>query len=78
MEYNQPEYINSRSQDLEPFYHDVGQFYFYDTAKFEQAMTKGAPLRTAAFQMDEIEVQDIDNPSDWELAELKYRMIHKK
>lgn len=78
LEYNQPEYINSRSQDLEPIYHDVGQFYFYDTAKFEQAMTKGAPLRTAAFQMDEIEVQDIDNPSDWELAELKYRMIHKK
>ena len=26
-----PEHRNTRSQDLEPYYHDCGQFYFYDT-----------------------------------------------
>ena len=25
--------------------------------------------------MSELEVQDIDNPDDWEIAELKYRMM---
>ena len=28
--------------------------------------------------MSELEVQDIDNPDDWEIAELKYRMMVEK
>ena len=27
------EYMNTRSQDLEPFYHDAGQWYWYDPKK---------------------------------------------
>jgi len=30
LSYCSPKYVNVRSQDLEPLYHDVGQFYWYD------------------------------------------------
>ena len=29
-----PEYLDSRSQDLQPHYHDVGQFYVFRTDRF--------------------------------------------
>lgn len=79
--YAQPQYILSRSQDLMPLYHDVGQFYFYDVDAYMKAVKKdpetGAyTLRTFPLFLDEMEVQDIDNLSDWNLAELKYRMLH--
>ena len=34
-----PEYKNARSQDLEPIYHDAGQFYFSRTAPFVESRT---------------------------------------
>ena len=66
-----PEYKLSRSQDLQPIYHDCGQFYFYKTdiyRGFEQGTGKTLPLI-----MPEEETQDIDNFSDWDLAEIKYK-----
>ena len=36
-----PEYMNARSQDLEPIYHDAGQFYFSRTAPFVESRTFG-------------------------------------
>ena len=30
---------------------------------------------TVPMFMKELEVQDIDNPGDWEIAELKYRKV---
>lgn len=74
IEYKWPEYIKSRSQDLELFYHDAGQFYMYNTKAFTEGYREGKAyqLKTAAFELDEIEVQDIDNLIDWKLAELKY------
>lgn len=69
-----PEYQNTRTQDLEPLYHDSGQFYFGMTKDFFQygmAGKNAIPLILA-----ENEVQDIDTESDWKLAELKYRLLH--
>ena len=74
LEYLHPEYISSRTQDLEPAYHDVGMFYMIKTA----ALLKEKSLvtsRTMAFVMNELEVQDIDTPDDWATAELKYKLI---
>ena len=71
--YQFPEYRMSRSQDLEPIYHDCGQFYLYDAAVFmgkKPGVGKSVPLI-----MPEEEVQDIDNDSDWKLAEIKYRQF---
>lgn len=70
-----PEHMNSRSQDLEPFYHDAGQFYCLRVSRFlEQkrlVMDKTVPL-----ELPELEVQDIDTLQDWEIAEVKYRILH--
>lgn len=71
-----PEYALARSQDLEPFYHDCGQFYCLSTRAFAEQqllfMKKTYPVI-----LDEMEVQDIDNETDWKLAELKYRLLHE-
>ncbi len=71
-----PENALVRSQDLEPFYHDSGQFYFLNTQAFlEQKLM--FMKKTYPIVLDELEVQDIDNETDWKLAELKYRLIHE-
>ncbi len=73
--FRQPEYMNSRSQDLTPHYHDVGQFYVFRTDGFKknQRIMAGKIL---PIELPETEVQDIDNPVDWQLAELKYKLVH--
>lgn len=69
-----PQYLDSRSQDLEPHYHDVGQFYVFRTASFQKnrRLMVGDIL---PYVLSELEVQDIDNQTDWELAQLKYRLL---
>lgn len=72
--YCYPENAMKRSQDLEPVYHDCGQFYFYRTERYRAC--KGDPEEGyLPIVMPETEVQDIDNPDDWEIAELKYRKM---
>lgn len=69
LEYIQPEYIKTRSQDLEPTYHDVGMFYFY---KVDLLSTQNKKIKY--FEMKETEIQDIDTEEDWHYAEMKYRI----
>lgn len=74
LHFRMPEYLESRSQDLESWYHDAGQFYFFRTDRFavnrKLMVGKILPL-----EVDEMEVQDIDTLTDWRLAELKYKMM---
>lgn len=74
--FKQPEYAFSRSQDLEPLYHDAGQFYFLRTESFlvqkKLVMDKMVPMF-----LSRMEVQDIDTLEDWKIAELKYRLLHE-
>ena len=69
-----PEHARTRSQDLEPYYHDCGQFYCCRTAPFMEYKTTDLPHMVPMI-MSELEVQDIDNQDDWEIAELKYRKM---
>ena len=71
-----PEYIAARSQDLEPIYHDAGQFYAARTASFIQEKTFWGK-NTAGLVLSELEVQDLDTLTDWTLAEMKYELLHK-
>lgn len=75
LKYKYPEYRNARSQDLEPYYHDCGQFYIYRTESFLHKEQK--EWRLAPMIMPEMEVQDIDNEEDWKIAEIKYRSMCK-
>lgn len=73
-----PESQRMRSQDLETWYHDCGQFYCLKTESF---LKEGNIIfhNTIPLIMSELEVQDIDNIEDWKIAELKYlNMIDKK
>lgn len=68
-----PEYYDARTQDLEPIYHDAGQFYFVKTKAFEAEFTLWCK-RTAPLVLSELEVQDLDTLTDWQLAEMKYKL----
>ena len=70
-----PEYIVTRSQDLEKHYHDAGQFYVFKTKAFKETgnLMKG---NIVPMVLDEMEVQDIDTEQDWELAQVKYKLLH--
>lgn len=70
-----PEHLSSRSQDLEPIFHDSGQFYLTQTSAFLTQKTLFCK-NTVPIILKEIEVQDIDTETDWKLAELKYKLIH--
>ena len=72
-----PEFKNVRSQDIQPMYHDAGQFYtvLTDAFKSENSVvtSKSAPI-----VLSEDEVQDIDTLDDWHMAELKFKIKKRK
>lgn len=77
LKFKWPEHRNTRSQDLEPFYHDVGQFYCINVESFREQQVL-VMERTVPLIMSELEIQDIDTEEDWKLAELKYQMLKEK
>lgn len=77
LEYKWQEYAMKRSQDLEEIYHDCGQFYVFRVETFEKEK-KLVTDNTAGMIISELEVQDIDNETDWQLAEMKYRLLKEK
>ncbi|MCY2686953.1 pseudaminic acid cytidylyltransferase [Salinimicrobium sp. TH3] len=72
-----PEFEESRSQDLEKAYHDAGQFYFVRTRSLLESGTILSD-NTGSIIITEMETQDIDNPIDWDLAEVKFKMSFEK
>lgn len=69
------EYYDMRSQDLEPAYHDTGQFYWLRVSSFMKNKTL-ITENTGAILVSEADFHDIDTEEDWKIAELKYRIIH--
>jgi pseudaminic acid cytidylyltransferase len=69
-----PELIDMRSQDLEPLYHDCGQFYWGKVSAFFKNQNV-LFNHTLPYFVSELEAQDIDNESDWALAEAKYCLM---
>ncbi|MCR5796551.1 MAG: pseudaminic acid cytidylyltransferase [Eubacterium sp.] len=75
IKYQYPEFAFSRSQDLEPIYHDCGQFYICKSEKFLEKKSLVMD-KTVPFIIPETEVQDIDTETDWIIAEEKYRNLY--
>ncbi|WP_338765429.1 pseudaminic acid cytidylyltransferase [Bernardetia sp. ABR2-2B] len=72
-----PQNLLKRSQDLESAYHDAGQFYMFDTITF----LKNKKLwtdNTGVIVLPSMQVQDIDNQEDWNLAEFKYQWLKQQ
>ncbi len=74
IEFREPEFANARSQDIEPMFHDTGMFYFYNVEKFLKDDCK----KRTYIELDESVVQDIDNESDWKIAEIKYKVLNEQ
>jgi pseudaminic acid cytidylyltransferase len=68
-----PEFYHTRSQDLEPAYHDAGQWYWLRPDKFI-ASRELMGAHSAGLVLSEMEAQDIDHEDDWAVAELKYEL----
>jgi pseudaminic acid cytidylyltransferase len=69
-----PENFSVRSQDLEPAFHDAGQFYWGKSTTWRQ----GLPIQTGNARpiiLPRHRVQDLDTPEDWQRAELLFRLI---
>lgn len=62
----------SRSQDLEQVYHDAGQWYWFKPSNINDSLWTN---NTSSVVLSETEVQDIDNETDWKLAEMKYELL---
>ena len=71
-----PEHLTKRTQDLEKIYHDAGQFYFVKTNALVNEKTVWCK-RTKPLVLSELEVQDLDTITDWQLAEMKYQLLNK-
>lgn len=67
----QPEHRNTRSQDLEPAFHDAAQFYWGWSEAWLRGESAYGP-QSAPVLLPRHEVVDIDTPEDWELAERLY------
>lgn len=72
-----PEHRLTRSQDLEPAFHDAGQFYFGT----REAWMTGRPIfgpRSMMLELPRYRVQDIDTLEDWERAELIFELLSRE
>ncbi|MBR3397288.1 MAG: pseudaminic acid cytidylyltransferase [Lachnospiraceae bacterium] len=76
LQFKWEEYRSTRSQDIEPFYHEAGQFYCYDIKDY-LAADGAIKENIIPFILPESEVQDIDTEEDWKMAELKFRMMKR-
>ncbi len=76
LKFKWPEHMFTRSQDLEPFYHDAGQFYCLKVESFMQ-QKKLVMDKTVPYEQPELAVQDIDTEEDWEIAEVKYKVLNR-
>lgn len=72
----QPDFFNTRSQDLEEAWHDAGQFYWGKAEAWllhKQVFGENAvPIKLPRYR-----VQDIDTSEDWQRAEYMFEILKK-
>jgi len=66
-----------RTQDLPPVYEENSNFFVFSKASFSASGNKRIGLKPAMFEMNKLEAVDIDEPEDFELAELLYTKRNK-
>ncbi|RXJ66848.1 acylneuraminate cytidylyltransferase [Halarcobacter ebronensis] len=66
-----------RTQDLEPMYEENSNFYIFSKKSFKEADDKRIGLKPQIFEINKLEAVDIDEPEDFQLAELIYMNKNK-
>jgi len=64
-----------RTQDLEPLFEENSGFYIFTKESFKNANNKRIGLRPLMFELDKIEAIDIDEPSDFIIAETLHKLL---
>ncbi len=72
-----PEYRATRSQDLEPAWHDAGQFYWGRAEAFLNDEILFSPASLPVI-LPRYRVQDIDTEEDWQRAELMFKILRRE
>lgn len=72
-----PEHKETLSQDLEPAFHDAGQFYWGRRDSWLERRPVFSP-RSRMLLLPRFRVQDIDLPEDWERAELIFELLQRE
>ncbi len=75
VEMMQPEHRGKRSQDLEPAYHDAGQFYWGKAEAFLDLERKITSPASAAVVLPAHRAPDIDTEEDWKRAEWLFKAM---
>lgn len=71
-----PEYVNTRTQDLEPAFHDAGQFYWAQARTWHEGLSIHG--HGAAIVLPEWRVVDIDTADDWARAEALFEAMARR
>jgi pseudaminic acid cytidylyltransferase len=64
-------FILQRTQDLETYFHDAGQFVWGDKKLWNSS--NSILENSAAIAIPNSRIQDIDTPEDWKIAEIMHR-----
>lgn len=72
-----PEFAEARSQDLQPAFHDAGQFY-WGTKKAWLQRSDIFGAYSAPIFLPRYRVQDIDTTEDWIAAELMFHLVNQQ
>jgi CMP-N-acetylneuraminic acid synthetase len=64
-----------RTQDLEPLFEENSNFYIFTKKSFENAKNKRIGLNPLMFEIDKMEAVDIDEPSDFIIAEALHKLL---
>lgn len=64
-----------RTQDLEPIFEENSGFYIFTKTSFKNAANKRIGLKPLMFEIDKIEAIDIDDPSDFIIAETIHKLL---
>jgi N-acylneuraminate cytidylyltransferase len=72
-----PEFYNTRTQDLQTHYHDAGQFYIFKPL-FVEDEKKLVTNKAISYLIPESRAHDIDSIEDWEISEIKYKLLSDK
>ena len=71
-----PEHAQTRTQDLEPAFHDAGQFYWGTADAWKAGLD--VHLNARSLVVPAWRAVDIDTPDDWTRAELLHRMAAER
>jgi len=67
-----------RTQDLPPIYEENSNLYIFSKKSFADAGGTRIGLKPNMFEINKLEAVDIDEPEDWDIAEILYKKRMKE